>query len=186
MWICYCGAWALGVAEWQCKHQPQFCYQEDVEHSTSRAGGHVIPNQLKLGWPKYCKMCGWPKQFWVSHWVSRYSHHLPLNPSLNNFYVLPWTDSLPLPTLRAPRSICSHCQKISVWDISSLSPESMRALDVWGFGKRQSLNDWGGVREILQVPECCIKLLLGLCSGPHFTLHTTGGTEKQSNTAAAN
>lgn len=65
----------------------------------------------------------------MSQWVLCYSHHLPLlNPSLNNFYVLPCTDSLSLSTLRAPRSVCSHCQNTSVWDISSLSPESMWAL----------------------------------------------------------
>lgn len=98
------------------KHQLQFCYPEDVEHLNSRSGGHIIPNQIKLGWPKYSKMCGWPKTFWVSHWVLCYSHHLPLlNPSLNNFYVLPCTDSLPLSTLRALRSASSHCQNASMW-----------------------------------------------------------------------
>lgn len=147
MWIIYCGP-ELGVAEWQCEHQLQFCYQEDVdvEHSASRSGGNVIPNQLKLGWPKYCKMCGWPKTFWMSHWVLCYSHHLPLNPSLNNFYFLPCIDSLPLSTLRASRSVCSQCQEASMWGISSLSPESMRALGCGILG-RGTLRIFEGVWE---------------------------------------
>lgn len=135
-----CGSVTVGpelrVAEWQCEHQLQFCYQEDVdvEHSASRSGGHVIPNQLKLGWPKYCKMCGWPKTFWVWHWVLCYYHHLLLSPSLNNFYVLPCTDSLPLSTLRAPRSICSHCQKASMWGIS---PFPWKPVSPWPVGRRE-------------------------------------------------
>lgn len=179
----------FGVAEWQCEDQLQFCYQEgvDVEHSASRSGGHVIPNQLKLGWPKYCKMCGWLAKDILSVTLGLVLFPSPSPQSFTQQFLCPSLHWQP-PTFHSQRpEVCIQSLPKGFKVGHQLSfPESMLALGLWGVGKGHPPNCWGDVREILQVPEWCIKHLLGLCSGPHFSLHTTGGTERQSNTAAAN
>lgn len=134
-----CGSSTVGL-ELRGYHQLQFCYQEDVdvEHSTSRSGGHVIPNQLKL----INRLAKVLQNVWLAKDILSVTLGLVLFPSsspqsFTQQFFCPSLDWQP-PTSHS-QSPEVHLQSLpKAFNVGHQLSFSWKHVSPWGFGKGHS------------------------------------------------